>query len=133
MKYCADTWFLIKLAEKDDKALDKKRSVIEGKDRIFIPTIVITEFFKKLMQKGKKEREMESFLRNLTASEKIKTVFLDETIAKESAKVSISYGIPTVDSIVAATYKISKSDKLLSDDEHLKKLEKKKYLKIEFW
>ena len=54
MKYCVDNWFLIKLAQKDARALEIKRNAIEGKDRLFLPTIVITEIFRKLYQKGKK-------------------------------------------------------------------------------
>lgn len=132
MKYCADTWFMIKLATRDSKALEIKENVLEGKDRLYIPTIVVTELFRKFMQKGKKEAEMESFLNNLTASEKVKTVFLDENIAKEAAKLSFSHDVPTVDSVVAATCKLSNCDKLLSDDRDLKKLHRK-YLQVEFW
>ncbi|MCS4538529.1 MAG: PIN domain-containing protein [Thaumarchaeota archaeon] len=132
MKYCSDTWFLIKLATQDAKAREIKRNVLDGKDRLFIPTIVITELFRKLMQKGKKESEMDSFLNNLTASEKVKTVFLDEGIAKEAAKLSFSHNIPTVDSIVAATHKLPNCDKLLSEDKDLRRLHSK-YLRIEFW
>lgn len=132
MKYCADTWYMIKLATKDAKALEIKRNVLEGRDRLYLPTIVIMELFRKLMQKGKREAEMEGFLGNLTASEKMKTVFLDESIAKEAAKLSFSHNVPTVDSVVAATCKLSNCDKLLSDDADLKKLHKK-YLQIEFW
>ena len=133
MKYCADTWFLLKLAEKDFKTLEIKRNIIEGKDRLLIPTVVILELFRKLMQKGKKEIEIESFLRNLTALEKVKTIFLDELIAKESAKISISYDVPTVDSIVVGTYKATDADILLSDDEDIKKLGKKKIINFQSW
>lgn len=123
---------MIKLATKDAKALDIKRNILEGKDALYLPTIVITELFRKLMQKGKREAEMEGFLNNLTASEKVKTVFLDENIAKEAAKLSFSHNVPTVDSVVAATCKVSSCDRLLSDDKDLKKLHRK-YLQIEFW
>ena len=133
MKYCVDTWFLIKLAQKDAKALEIKRNAIEGKNRLFIPTIVITEIFRKLYQKGKKESDIESFLRNLIATEKIKTVFLDETIAKEAAKVSVSHSIPTVDSIVVATYINSEADSILTDDYDIKKLSKKRAVRVENW
>ena len=133
MKYCADTWFLLKLAEKDFKALEIKRNIIEGKDLLLIPTVVILELFKKLMQKGKKEIEIESFLRNLTALEKVKTIFLDELIAKESAKISVSYNVPTVDSIVVGSYKATDADILLSDDEDIKKLGKKKVINFLSW
>lgn len=133
MRYCVDTWFLIKLAQKDTRAIEIKRNAIEGKDRLFLPTIVITEIFRKLYQKGKRESDIESFLRNLITSEKIKTVFLDETIAKEAAKISFSYSVPTVDSIVIATYKNSDADFILTDDFDIKKLGKKKIVKVENW
>lgn len=112
--------------------MEIRNNVLEGKDRLFIPTIVITEFLRKLMQRGRRAAEIEVFLGNLTASEKIRTILLDESIAMEAAKLSFSHNVPTVDSVVAATYKLSGCDRLLSDDNDLKKLHKK-YLHIECW
>jgi predicted nucleic acid-binding protein len=60
-------------------------------------------------------------------------IALDEAIAKEAAKISVSYEIPAIDSMVAATSKLLECDRLLSDDSHLKKLDGKKYIKIESW
>jgi len=133
MKFCSDTWFMIKLSEKDTKALEIKRSIIDGKDRLIVPSIVITELFKKFMKKGKRESDMDNFLRNLTASEKVKIIFLDEAVAREAAKVSITFNVPIVDSIIAATCKLSDCDKLLTDDSDFKILHKRKYLKVESW
>ena len=133
MKFCVDTWFLIKLAQKDTKALEIKRNTASGKDRILIPTVVITEFFRKMFQKGRKENEMEDFLRNLMASEKIKTILLDEIIAKDAAKISFSHSIPTVDSIIVSTSKNSESDIILTGDNDIKKLGKKRIVKTESW
>ena len=133
MRFCADTWFLISLTKKEEKAIKIMRNVIQGKDRLIIPSIVICEFFKKMFQKGKEGSKVDEIIREARASRNVEIVLLDENIAKEGAKVSFSHGIPTIDSIIAATCKILDCHFLLSDDPHFQKLVKKEYLKMKSW
>lgn len=133
MRYCADTWFLLELNKKNDRAFKIFRETIEGKNRIVIPTISIFELIRISIRTGESLARIDALLDELRVTQKVQAVVLDEAIAKEAAKVSVSYNVPSVDSIIAATARISDSDVLLSKDEDLTMLSKKKYIKIENW
>ncbi len=132
MKYTADTWFLLELYKRTEKALKIFRDTVEGKSRIMIPTVSILELVRVLIMRGDKLEKIESTLGELKATQKIQLIVLDEEIAKEAAKVSVTHNLSSVDAIIAATYKISGCNRLLSNDQDLKKLDRR-YLKIECW
>ena len=133
MRYCADTWFLLELHKKNEKASRIYKETIECKNRIYIPTVSILELMRLAIRFGESLSKLDSFLNELKTSQKIQLIVLDESIAKEAAKISVSYNIPAIDSIIAATCKISGCNSLLTGDEHLLKLHKKKYLHVENW
>lgn len=133
MRYCTDTWFLLELYRKSDKANDIFKGVLEGKNRIVIPTVSIMELVRVAIMKGEKISNIESLIKELKATQKVQVAVLDEEIAKEAAKISISYSVPSIDSIVAATHTTTDCDILLSKDDDLIVLSKKRYLKIENW
>lgn len=58
---------------------------------------------------------------------------VDKAIARETARVSLTYSIPLVDSFVAATAKLLGSDAVLTADSDFKLLDKKKYVKSKAW
>lgn len=133
MKYCSDTWFILKLFKQDLKAQDIIREVRVGKDELIIPIIVVAESYKKLYQQGVSDRDSETFLNSIEVIQKVSIVDIDKIVAKEAAKVSLSNDVPMIDSIVAATYKLLKCHFILTDDSDLKKLHKVGYLKIKNW
>lgn len=132
MKYCVDTWFLIEFRNRKEKSIQIVRDTLKGKSRLIIPTVCILEFLRNSIQRGESPSTVDSLLKELKASEKVQFIVLDEIIAKEAAKISISFNIPTVDSIVAATCKLSKCGRLLSNDDDLKKIHNK-YIEVECW
>ena len=133
MKYCTDTWFLLELSRKNEKAVQILREMLEGKSRIIIPTVSILELMRSNIKTGESLAKTDAMLNELRASQKVQMISLDEAIAREAAKVSVSYDVPAIDSVIAATYKLSGCDRLLAKDEHLENLQKKKYLQIESW
>jgi len=133
MKYCADTWFLFELKNKSKKALELYKEILYGKGKLIIPSICIFELIRLAIRSGITLSSIDSLINEMKVSQKIQVIVLDENIAKEAAKVSVTFGVPTVDSIVAATFKISGCDILLSKDDDLSLLAKKKYLRIENW
>jgi len=133
MKFCADTWYILKLFGRDEKALEIIKNVKFGKDELIIPIIVVSESFKKLFQQGISEYMIDSFFNALEASEKISIIPFDKEISKEAAKLSVSKNIPLTDSLIVATGKLSECDFILSNDSHFKVLQKTKYIKLKFW
>lgn len=133
MRYCADTWYILRLFGKDEEALKILDNTKYGKDVLVIPVIVVSESVKKLLQRGIPERLLDDFFASMDISDKIEVIFLDEAIAKEAAKISIRYSMPLVDSLIAATARLTKCHMLLTDDRHFRALGKKRYLKVKSW
>ena len=133
MKYCADTWFILALYGADETAKRILHDVKEGKTRLIIPIVVYSESWKKLLQKGISENDIERFYGSLLSSERIQIAMMDSTIAKEAAKISLHASIPLIDSMVAATCRLTDCHVLLSGDSDYIILQKKKYLKVQSW
>jgi predicted nucleic acid-binding protein len=133
MRYCADTWFLLLLSEKDSTAVDVLRGVISGKDELVIPMVTVSETYRKLFERGTSEKVIATIFNELELIDKVQFVPIDKLIATESGKVSFSYSVPLIDSIVAATGKLLKCHFILGKDEDLKKLQRKRYIKLKFW
>ena len=131
MRYCADTWFIIELFGKNPKALQYIYDAKVGKTRILVPIIVFAEATKKLLQRGISQKLVDEFFSGVEASDKIELVLLDKAISQEAAKISMSFSIPLIDALVAATSKLTGCDALLSGDEDYTLLIKNKYLKRE--
>ena len=133
MKYCADTWFLINLFERDNKARNLLKQVQTGKDWFFVSFVTYAETMKKLFQKGNSNDQINGFFHFISNTQKIRFIPPDTEIAKETAKISLSYGLPLIDSFVAATAKIMECEILLSGDSDFNILVKRKYLKVQSW
>ncbi|HLC74266.1 MAG TPA: PIN domain-containing protein [Candidatus Nanoarchaeia archaeon] len=133
MKYCADTWFLLKLFNKDTRAKDIINELRYGKARLTIPCSVIAETVRKLMQQGASEYIIKTFLGYIEPSEKIEIIELDQLLAVEAAKISLAYGLAMMDAFVAVTCATNGCDVLLSGDSDYAPLVKRKYLKIQAW
>lgn len=133
MRYCADTWFLLLLLEKEPKSIDFLRKIRSGKDELIIPMVVAAETYRKLFEKGTSEQVIETIFKELSAMEKVEFITIDKKIAIESAKVSHANKVPLIDSMVAATGKLLKCHYILGKDDDLKRLEKRKYVKLKFW
>ncbi len=95
--------------------------------------IVYAEATKKLLQKGISHSIIEDFFEGVEASEKIEMVIIDKLIAQEAAKVSLTFHVPLIDSLVASTAKLTGCDALLSGDADYELLVKRKYLKVQSW
>ena len=133
MNYCVDTWFLLKLLEKDQRAINYIQDAYRGKTRIIISTIVIAEVTRKLFQYGKNRAAVEFFISSLEETEKISIVTIDKRIASEAATISFTHGVPLIDSLIAATTKIYDCHALLAKDAHYSPLVKKRYIKLVNW
>ncbi len=130
MKYCADTWFILQAFSKNPKAISIIEETKRGKTRIIIPIITFAETHKKLMQKGISKELIDTFFEGVEASEKVELILLDKAIAQEAARISHSYNLPLIDSLVASTAKLTGCDFLLSEDSDYAPL-RNRYVRIQ--
>ena len=133
MNYCTDTWFILGVFDKDPKSLSCIQETKAGKMRLIIPMIVFAEATKKLMHRGVAAKSIEEFWDAIESSEKIDLINIDRQIAEEAAKVSLSYSVPLIDALVAATAKITDCATVFTADNDYNLLVKRKYLKTQHW
>ena len=130
MKYCMDTWFFIKLSEKDPTAL---KLIKETKKNSFVvPTVTVLELTRIAIRKGKL-KDINDLISSLIRAKNIEVIDCDIKIAGKAGEISAIYNIPTVDSIIVTTAILNKCHKLLSDDSHFDKLQKNKLFKKYCW
>ncbi len=133
MKYCADTWFILKVFEKDQQGAQIIEDTKLGKARIIIPISTFAEATKKLMQGGVPYSVIELFFQGVESSEKVTLISLEKDIALEAAKIALSYNIAMLDAFVAATAKTMGCEYVLTKDTDFKPLIKGNYLKVKSW
>lgn len=83
----------------DTKHAKKFARVIENKESLLVPSIVLYEVFKKLFS----EKNEEAALRIVAHMKLGKVINLDLEIALQAAKLSHQYGLPMADSIILVT------------------------------
>lgn len=133
MRYCADTWFILGVFGRDERHTKIIEEAKHGKSHLIIPMIVLAESTKKLLQHGVPQTEIDTFWQGVENSEKVSLIPIDRSIAKEAAKVSLSFNLPLIDSLVAATGKLTECHALLSADSDYGLLAKKRYVKVQGW
>ncbi|MBL7170252.1 MAG: type II toxin-antitoxin system VapC family toxin [Candidatus Aenigmarchaeota archaeon] len=133
MKYCGDTWFLIQFSKGNEKAERILKEVTDGKDYLIIPSITFTELIRKLLHKGRKIDEVLDIFKNLEKVKKIQICQTTKEIVVEAGKISHTFNVPTVDSIIASTAKMMKCDIILSKDDDYEKFCKTNKIKLKNW
>lgn len=133
MKYCADTWFILKAFENDEMGKKIIEEARFGKAQIIVPISTFAESTKKLMQQGVSFQAIELFFQGIENTEEIIIVNLDKNIAQEAAKISLSNDLAMLDAFVAATAKIIGCEYVLTKDSDFKHLIKRKYIKVKSW
>ncbi len=132
MKYCVDTWFLIQLSKKNKKAERVIKETVDGKTRLIIPSITFVELTRKMLKRGKMKKIFE-FIDNLEKNEKIQISQTTKELVLEAGKISYTFNIHTVDSIIAATAKEMECKAILSKDSDYTKFCKTNKIKLKNW
>ena len=129
MKYVIDSYAWIEYFT-GSKIGEKVKSLIESSEEKLTPTICLAEVYAKTLKIENQElaEKQKAFIK-----EKSAVVFLDETIAVESARQNVRLkkeieGWSLADSIVYATAIIKKAEVVTGDD-HFKKLKNVLFIK----
>lgn len=118
MNYTADTWFFLKLiGEENEKARQIWKEITEGKGRLVVPTVVIAELSKKLLNRNF-SKELQELMVEFGRSEKIHIADLTAKMALFAGKLGSSYNMPAFDSVVLATAISTGHNTVLADDRH---------------
>ena len=124
MPSTVDTRFFLThyFADTDQVRMKTARRMVElQREGALVPTIVLHEVYKYMY--GKVGTDVAQLRINSILTSRMNTVDLTPKIALTSALLRCRYeDLPTADSIVAATSIEGKSNRVLSDDPHFKKI-----------
>ena len=120
-----DTRFFLThfLAESRDLKQKTARKIVElQRENAIVPTIVIHEVYKFVSEN--RGFEVADLRVNSILNSTFKLVDLQVPIAVAAARLRVQHrGLPTADSIIAATALDAKSRRVISDDPHFSKIE----------
>ena len=129
MRYVIDSYAWIEYFM-GTKAGESAKAIIENSEEKITPTICLAEVYAKTLKVESQElaEKQKTFMK-----EKSALVYLDESIAVESAKVQVRMkkeidGWGLADSIVYATAIVKKAE-VVTGDEHFKKLKNVLFIK----
>jgi len=129
MRLCADTWFLLELANESAHAVRILKDVEKGKHILFVPVLAVSEITNLLYQRGA-SLLADAMIANLVGMENISVVDINLDIAKEIAKIKHSFALSIADASMVATYKIANCDIFLAVDSDYKTAVKQNIVKI---
>jgi predicted nucleic acid-binding protein len=124
-----DTGFIIGIAEGESSALARWAEVVEGQVDLVISVMTINELLVHFYKRGKTE-SAEELLDLLRALGNIRFWPVTEEIAERSAGYRYGLGIPTIDSLILATFVSAGCDLVLSSDEHFHKAAEQKIITL---
>ncbi len=128
-KILIDTMHIEAIFSKDNRYLKLIDAIDDGKIMGMSSVVTLTELIKNMGKRD--EKRMETAVRELKSSEII-LVDVTQEIAEEAGRLRLKYGVPTIDSIIAATSIIENIKHVLTKDErHFGKVTKLKLIDIE--
>ncbi|MFH1563940.1 MAG: type II toxin-antitoxin system VapC family toxin [Nitrospirota bacterium] len=125
----ADTGFLIALANKEHGVIEVWESVKRKENELIISTITLNELLVHFYKRGKSQ-EAKSLIEIAKQIKNIYFVPVTVEIAELSAGYRHGLGIPTVDSLLLATFIINKCKKIYTTDSHFKIVQEQKIIEI---
>lgn len=127
-KILIDTMHIEAIFSSDNKYLKLIDAIDDGKIMGVASVVTLTELIKNMGKRD--EKRMETAVRDIKSSE---IILVDVTgeIAEEAGRLRLKYGVPTIDSIIAATSIIENIKHVLTNDErHFGKVTKLKLIDI---
>jgi predicted nucleic acid-binding protein len=119
-----DTWFFFQLKNKNQKAIDFWKNVIRGKQRIMLSVIVLYELGINMYAIGEPEF-YEGVKRTIANTPNIHLIDVNFDVIEEAARLKYSFGLPTLDSLIVASYRVKKCREIVTEDEDIINLAKK--------
>jgi predicted nucleic acid-binding protein len=123
-----DTWFFFQLKDRNQKAIDFWKSIIRGKQRIMISAIVLYELGINMYSKGE-SKFYEEVKRIVTKTQNIHIANINLDVIDEAIRLKHSFGSPTLDALIVATYRVGKCLEIVTEDKDIINLAKKGLIK----
>jgi len=113
----ADTGFFVALAAGHPRATEIWEELEAGNHHLLLSTLTVAELLSYFYRRGDGERARE-WLDLVTSQQQLQILPVSVPIAVRSAQYRHSLGLPTVDSVILATFTESNCELVLTTDEH---------------
>jgi predicted nucleic acid-binding protein len=124
-----DTGFLIGVIERQKVAVEYWQQVLDERSVLFISTISINELLTHYYKRGKGDIARK-LIEEILLLGNATFVPVDKEIAERSAGYRYGLGIPTVDSILLATFVQHSCDVILTTDSHFEGAAEQDIIKV---
>jgi predicted nucleic acid-binding protein len=127
----ADTGFFVAYANDHPRAQEIWQEVVDGLRTLIVSTLTINEILVYFYQRGDGDRGQE-WVDLMVETDGIEVVPVSIEIAACSARYRHGMGLPTVDSVILATFLDRQCDKMLSTDDDFRVVDEQQVLPVEF-
>jgi len=126
-----DTGFFVSYANHHPRALTIWHELIDGLHTLVVSTLTINEILVYFYQRGDSDKGQE-WVALMIETDNIEVVPVSVEIAIRSARYRHGMGLPTVDSVILATFLERGCEKMLSTDNDFRIVDEQKVLPVEF-
>ncbi len=126
----ADTGFFVAYANNHPRALQVWQQLVDGLHKLVVSTLTINEILVYFYRRGDGGRGQE-WVDLMVEADSIDVVPASIKIAASSAQYRHGMGLPTVDSVILATFLDRQCDKMLSSDADFRVVEEQQVLPVE--
>ncbi len=125
-----DTGFFVSYANKHPRAVEIWQELGEGQHTLVVSTLTINEILVYFYRRGDGNLG-EEWVDLMVEADSIEVVPVSVEIAASSARYRHGMGLPTVDSVILATFLNRQCEKLLSTDDDFRIVDEQKVLPVE--
>ncbi|MBM3299117.1 MAG: type II toxin-antitoxin system VapC family toxin [Deltaproteobacteria bacterium] len=126
-----DTGFFVSYANHHPRALTLWQELIDGLHTLVVSTLTINEILVCFYQRGESDKGQE-WVALMIETDSIEVVPVSVEIAARSARYCHGMGLPTVDSVILATFLERGCEEMLSTDDDFRIVDEQKVLPVEF-
>ena len=127
----ADTGFFVSYANQHPRALAIWQELIDGLHALVVSTLTINEILVYFYRRGESDKGQE-WVALMVEMDNIAVVPVSVEIAARSARYRHGMGLPTVDSVIMATFLERGCERMLSTDDDFRIVDEQKVLPVEF-
>lgn len=127
----ADTGFFVSYANNHPRVLQIWQELIDGLHTLVVSTLTINEILVYFYQRGDGDKGQE-WIDLMVETDSIEVIPVSIEIAASSARYRHGMGLPTVDSVILATFLDRQCQKMVSTDNHFRVADEQQVLPVEF-
>lgn len=125
-----DTGFFIRRAAGLPRAVELWSEIMDGQHSMVLSTLSAAEYLAYCIQRGKLS-DGEALIDLLSQEPNVAVIPVSLDLARRSARYRVGLNIPTVDSLILATFLEAGCGLVLTTDPHLEKASRQNLIKVE--